>query len=214
MREREQMEKARLREILIRKEREERRRKAKVQTFQGNYYPPTEEDLAQMKAAYIERQENKMEYLKNRQKNKTAEDNIFARPPPKTQTVTTPEIFVDDTMTKADKIRIQKEYAQFLDSQVNAKKLQGGHNIGGNGLDEPDYSRSNLEAQNPYQELREKNNKLKEIPRNPYSRRNYEIGSNSYLKSNPITNPVNTYHFVDRRPSGRLQSGGNNVIRK
>ena len=39
---------------------------------------------------------------------------------------------------------------------------------------------------------------------------------NTYLANNPITNPVNSYKFVDKRrvPSGRLQNSGSNIVGK
>ena len=54
------------------------------------------------------------------------------------------------------------------------------------------------------------------MPQHPYSVKNYNISSNSYLSSNPITNPVNSYKFVDKRrvPSGRLQNSGSNIVGK
>ena len=72
---------------------------------------------------------------------------------------------------------------------------------------------------NPYKALREKNSKFKEIPSNPYSNKNYNFnnpGHDSYLSSNPITNPVNSYKFNAQRKvsSGRLRNLGNNIVNK
>ena len=64
--------------------------------------------------------------------------------------------------------------------------------------------------------MRNKHSKLRYIPQDPYSVKNNNISSNSYLSSNPITNPVNSYKFVDKRraPSGRLQNSGSNIVGK
>lgn len=90
-----------------------------------------------------------------------------------------------------------------LNHKLNKKKLIGLEDIG---------SMDN----NPYSQKRTRKNV--DIPVNPYTRQNYEIGANSYLKSNPILNPVDTYEFVDRRPrrvpSGRLQNSGSNIVSK
>ena len=54
--------------------------------------------------------------------------------------------------------------------------------------------------------MRNKHSKLRDIPQDQYTVKNYNISSNSYLSGNPITNHVNSYKFVDKRriPSGRL----------
>ena len=54
------------------------------------------------------------------------------------------------------------------------------------------------------------------MPQHPYSVKNNNISSNSYLSGNPIKNHVNSYKFVDKRriPSGRLQNNGSNIVGK
>ena len=151
----------------------------------------------------------KMEYLQNKQKNMLSRDNIFStseipKPPPK---------YNNEPMTNADRLRIQREYAQFLDAQINAKNIKKNKN---NGLGSIQSSGYDIGGPNPYQQLRDKHNKLKDIPKDPYSIKNYNISNNSYLPNNPITNPVNSYKFVDRRriSSGRLQNSGSNIVGK
>ena len=151
----------------------------------------------------------KMEYLQNKQKNMLSKDNIFStseipKPPPK---------YNNEPMTNADRLRIQREYAQFLDAQINAKNIKKNKN---NGLGTIQSSGYDIGGPNPYQQLRDKHNKLKDIPKDPYSTKNYNISNNSYLPNNPITNPVNSYKFVDRRriSSGRLQNSGSNIVGK
>ena len=66
----------------------------------------------------------KMEYLKNKQKNLLTKDNIFSvseapKPQPK---------YNNEPLTNADRLRIQREYAQFLDSQINAKNMRENKN--------------------------------------------------------------------------------------
>ena len=65
--------------------------------------------------------------------------------------------------------------------------------------------------------IKERNNKLSDIPKDPYSNKNYNFNSNSnsYLSSNPIINPTNNYQFTDKmRSSETLQNIGNNIIEK
>ena len=152
---------------------------------------------------------SKMEYLQNKQKNLLNKDNIFSvgeipKPQPK---------YSNEPLTNAERLRIQREYAQFLDAQINAKSIK--NKARNNGLGSTQSTGYDVGGPNPYQQLRDKHNKLKDIPQDPYSTKNYNISNNSYLTSNPITNPVNSYKFVDRRRlSGRLQNNGSNIIGK
>jgi ATP-dependent helicase/nuclease subunit A len=58
-----------------------------------------------------------------------------------------------------------------------------------------------------------KHNKFKDIPSNPYSNKNYNYIAGTSMPANPITNPVNSYQFYDRRiPSGRLRDLGTNIV--
>ena len=165
---------------------------------QGSYYdsPYNNEMQMQIPERKSEFSTAKMEYLQNKQKNMLSRDNIFSvsevpKPPPK---------YNNEPLTNADRLRIQREYAQFLDAQINAKMIKNSKNRN-NGLGQIQNTGYDIGGPNPYQQLREKHNKLKDIPQDPYSVKNYNISQNSYLTSNPITNPVNSYKFVDRRKS-------------
>ena len=180
---------------------------------QNEYYQLASSNNDQMQIPEKKSEFNtaKMEYLQNKQKNMLSRDNIFSvseipKPPPK---------YNNDPLTKADRLRIQREYAQFLDAQINAKNIKNNKNKN-NGLGTLQNSGYDVGGPNPYQQLRDKHNRLKDIPQDPYSTKNYNISNNSYLTSNPITNPVNSYKFVDRRrnSSGRLQNNGSNIIGK
>ena len=68
---------------------------------------------------------------------------------------------------------------------------------------------------NPYQSIKDRNNKLNDIPQDPFSNKKYNINSESYLSSNPITNPANSYQYNykgRKRFTGRFQNNGNNII--
>ena len=213
-----EMEKERARQILERQQKENINPQPSQYQNQNDYYPqnynnssPYYHQNYQESAKMSEFNSAKMEYLKNRQKNLLTKDNIFSvsevkRPPPK---------YNNDPLTNADRLRIQREYAQFLDSQINAKNMKEGKNKN-NGLNQVQSSVYEVEGPNPYQQMRMKHSKLRDIPQDPYSVKNYNISSNSYLASNPITNPVNSYKFVDKRrvPSGRLQNSGSSIVGK
>ena len=60
-----------------------------------------------------------------------------------------------------------------------------------------------------------RNNKLKEIPKDPYSNKNFDLNkNNSHLISNPITNPGYRNNYERKRMSERLQNNGTNIIDK
>ena len=211
-----EMEKERARQIL---ERQQKERLIQEQSqnpndyYQQNYnnLTPYNKNNNQEPAKLSEFNSAKIEYLKNRQKNLLTKDNIFSvsetpKPQPK---------YNNEPLTNADRLRIQREYAQFLDSQINAKNIRENRNKN-NGLNLVQSSGYEAEGPNPYEQMRNKHSKLRDIPQDPYSVKNYNISSNSYLASNPITNPVNSYKFVDKRrvPSGRLQNSGSNIVGK
>ena len=214
-----EMKKERARQILERQQKENINPQPSQYQNQNDYYPPNYNNNSssyynqnyQESAKMSEFNSAKMEYLKNRQKNLLTKDNIFSvseikKPPPK---------YNNDPLTNADRLRIQREYAQFLDSQINAKNMKEGKNKN-NGLNQVQSSVYEVEGPNPYQQMRMKHSKLRDIPQDPYSVKNYNISNNSYLASNPITNPVNSYKFVDKRrvPSGRLQNSGSSIVGK
>ena len=212
-----EMEKERAR-ILLERQQREKLNQEKIPNqndyYQQNYnsespYYNNNNNREQIKMS--EFNSAKMEYLKNKQKNLLTKDNIFSisetpKPQPK---------YNNEPLTNADRLRIQREYAQFLDSQINAKNMRENKNKN-NGLNMVQSSGYEVEGPNPYEQMRNKHSKLRDIPQDPYSVKNYNISSNSYLASNPITNPVNSYKFVDKRrvPSGRLQNSGSNIVGK
>ena len=212
-----EMEKERARILLERQQREKLNQEQisnQSEYYQQNYnnespYYNNNNNLEQIKMS--EFNSAKMEYLKNKQKNLLTKDNIFSvsevpKPQPK---------YNNEPLTNADRLRIKREYAQFLDSQINAKNLREKKNKN-NGLNIVQNSGYEVEGPNPYEQMRNKHSKLRDIPKDPYSVKNYNISSNSYLSSNPITNPVNSYKFVDKRrvPRGRLQNSGSNIVGK
>ena len=214
-----EMEKERARQILERQQKDKINEQQSLKQNQNDYYPSNYNDNPsayynpnnQESRKMSEFNSAKMEYMKNRQKNLITKDNIFSvsevqKPPPK---------YNNEPLTNADRLRIQREYAQFLDSQINAKNIRENKNKN-NGLNMVQSSGYEVEGPNPYQQMRYKHSKLRDIPQDPYSVKNYNISNNSYLTSNPITNPVNSYKFVDKRrvPSGRLQNSGSSVVAK
>ena len=214
-----EMEKERARQILERQQKDKINEQQSLKQNQNDYYPSNYNDNPsayynpnnQESRKMSEFNSAKMEYMKNRQKNLITKDNIFSvsevqKPPPK---------YNNEPLTNADRLRIQREYAQFLDSQINAKNIRENKNKN-NGLNMVQSSGYEVEGPNPYQQMRNKHSKLRDIPQDPYSVKNYNISNNSYLTSNPITNPVNSYKFVDKRrvPSGRLQNSGSSVVAK
>lgn len=171
------------------------------------YNPPAN---SQMPERMSEFNSAKMEYLQNKQKNMLSKDNIFSYSEAPKQA---PK-YNNEPLTKTERLRIQREYAQFLDAQINAKNIK--NKIKNNGLGPVQSTGYEVGGPNPYQKLRDKHDRLKDIPQDPYSTKNYNISNNSYLTSNPITNPVSSYKFVDRRKnsSGRLLNNGSNVVGK
>ena len=212
-----EMEKERARQILERQQKErlnQEQSQIPNDYYQQNYNkstPYNKNNNNKESPKLSEFNSAKIEYLKNRQKNLLTKDNIFSvsetpKPQPK---------YNNEPLTNADRLRIQREYAQFLDSQINAKNMRENRNKN-NGLNLVQSSGYEVEGPNPYEQMRNKHSKLRDIPQDPYSVKNYNISSNSYLASNPITNPVNSYKFVDKRrvPSGRLQNSGSNIVGK
>ena len=214
-----EMEKERAR-ILLERQQREKLNQEQIQNqndyYQQNYnnespYYSNNKSREREQIKMSEFNSAKMEYLKNKQKNLLTKDNIFSiseapKPQPK---------YNNEPLTNADRLRIQREYAQFLDSQINAKNMRENKNKN-NGLNMVQSSGYEVEGPNPYEQMRNKHSKLRDIPQDPYSVKNYNISNNTYLASNPITNPVNSYKFVDKRrvPSGRLQNSGSNIVGK
>ena len=186
-----------------------------------NYLLQQNEILSQRKQPQMEdpnialsRQMNNMsldarnEYLANKKKNNSSFNNLLSDEP-----IIPPQdkynSYSPFTISNYDKAQKQKQYKEYLDSQMNAKKLYKDtyYNLE---KGQPTIQQRLNNESNPYLEMREKNNKLSEIPQNPYSSKNYNFGKNSSLSNNPITNT--SYNENRRVSSGRLQSLGNNIV--
>jgi len=154
------------------------------------------------------------EYILNKRKNMTSYEDIYKGKEY--------QVNPSNNIDKNRKFEKQKEYAKILEGQINSKNLyyETIRNLSKNS--EPERDRFKYDnnllfgGMNPYMKIKERNNKLSDIPKDPYSNKNYNINSNnSYLSSNPIINPGNSYHNNDRiRSSERLQNNGNIIIEK
>ena len=161
---------------------------------------------------------SKNEYMQNKQKNMLSNYDIFKG---KEYYQTQYKQKDDSNNPKFGKLEKQREYAKFLEGQINSKRIyeETIKNLSKNSEPEIEKYRNNnmmiFGGMNPYQKIKERNNKLNDIPQDPYSNKSYNINSDSYLSSNPITNPVNSYQFNGRRRfSGRFQNNGSNIIGK
>ena len=157
-------------------------------------------------------EESHNEYLANKQRNNLSFNSLLTAP----QKPPTPK-YDDKPILYNNKIQQQRQYKEYLDSQINAKKIYRDtvESLTQNALNN---AKANLTSQpiqvdNPYKAIRDKHNKFKDIPSNPYSNKNYNYIAGSSMPANPITNPVNSYQFYDRRiPSGRLRDLGTNIV--
>ena len=158
------------------------------------------------------------EYLLNKQKNMISNYDIY-KGKNYFQTQYKPKEDVNEP--KYGKLEKQREYARFLEGQINSKRIyeETIRNLSKNS--EPDresiknHNMMIFGGMNPYQKIKERNNKLSDIPKDPYSNKSYSSNSNSFLTSNPITNPNSyQYNHEKRRISGRLQNNGNIIIGK
>ncbi len=191
------------------------------------FKPPaqyTNEELTDQMRKLSLRNETRNEYMANKNKNVNSYTKITSIDPLPQQ----PPKYTNEPMSEDKKLERQRQYKEYLDQQLNAKQIykdtmnnlkqnaQLNMQINMNGLNEGNYSANNNNGNNPYKDLREKNNKFSEVAPNPFTaNRNYNFGDSSNLKANPITNPVNSYTFNDRRiPNDRLQNIGNNVVKK
>ena len=160
--ERLEMEKERARQILERQQKENINPQPSQYKNQSDYYSPNYNNNSSPyynqnypeSTKMSEFNSAKMEYLKNRQKNLLTKDNIFSvseikKPPPK---------YNNDPLTNADRLKIQREYAQFLDSQINAKNMKEGKNKN-NGLNQVQTSTYEVEVPIPYQQMGMKHSK-------------------------------------------------------
>ena len=158
------------------------------------------------------------EYLLNKQKNMISNYDIYKG---KNYFQTQYKPKEDENEPKYGKLEKQREYARFLEGQINSKRIyeETIRNLSKNS--EPDresiknHNMMIFGGMNPYQKIKERNNKLSDIPKDPYSNKSYSSNSNSFLTSNPITNPNSyQYNHEKRRISGRLQNNGNIIIGK
>ena len=164
---------------------------------------------------------SKNEYLLNKQKNMISNYDIY-KGKEYFQTQYQNKQKDDENNPKYGKLEKQREYAKFLEGQINSKRIyeETIRNLSKNS--EPDRERlknSNMMVfggMNPYQKIKDRNSKLNDIPKDPYSNKNYNPDTNSFLSSNPITNTGNSYQYNNgrRRVSGRLQNNGNIIIGK
>ena len=149
--------------------------------------------------------ESKNEYLINKKKNLSSFGNLRYD-----NQIYEKDNFINYnpfTISTFNEIPKQNKLKNNLDSQLNAKQLyiDTYYNLENGQVEK-------IKRDNPYLELRERKNKINEINVNPYNQRSYNFGD-SYLNYNPILNPGNYIH--DRNiSSGRLQSLGNNIIKK
>ena len=154
------------------------------------------------------------EYILNKRKNMTSYDDIYKGKEY--------QMNQRNLNEKNKKLEQQREYAKILEGQINSKNIyyETMRNLSKNSEPERDrfkYDNNLLFGNmNPYTKIKERNNKLNDIPNDPYSNKNFNFNSNnSYLSSNPIINPGNNYNFNDRIRSGeRLQNNGNIIIQK
>ena len=163
---------------------------------------------------------SKNEYLLNKQKNKISNYDIFnGKDYIQTQYQNKKN---DEDNPKYGKLKKQREYAQFLEGQINSKRIyeETIRNLSKNSEPELERLKNNnmmiFGGMNPYQKIKERNSKLNDIPKDPYSNKEYNINADSFLSSNPITNPSNSYQYNNgrRRVSERFQNNGNIIIGK
>ena len=164
---------------------------------------------------------SKNEYLLNKQKNMMSNYDIF-KGKNYFQTQYQNNQIHNENNPKYGKLEKQREYAKVLEGQINSKRIyeETIRNLSKNSEPERErYQNNNMMVfggMNPYQKIKDRNNKLNDIPNDPYSNKNYNINTNSFLSSNPITNPGGNYqnNNVRRKISGRFQNNGNIIIGK
>jgi len=136
------------------------------------------------------------EFNENKRKNMYSEDHIFHV----RQTPQAPPKYNDEPLTDKEKRQIQRDYSKFLDWQINEKNKRNSKTPF-NQKYNPILDNNNVidnkfdEGHNPYQQMREKNNAMNDIPPNPYSNKNYDINSKSNLGYNPISQPNYNKNF-------------------
>lgn len=94
----------------------------------------------------------------------------------------------------------QQQYKEILDSQVQTKKnnMEKLNKLMNNEIKINDYNNNN--GYNAYKEMQVRNNKLSDVPGDPFKANMYSIGAHSDLPNNPITSPKEyEYSFLGRR---------------
>lgn len=165
---------------------------------------------------------SKNEYLLNKQKNMISNYDIFKGKDYFQTHYQNQNKENDVNNPKYGKLEKQREYAKFLEGQINSKRIyeETIRNLSKNSEPEIERLKNNnmmiFGGMNPYQKIKERNSKLNDIPKDPYSNKEYNINADSFLSSNPITNPMNSYQYNSgrRRASGRLQNNGNIIMGK
>ena len=123
--------------------------------------------------------DSRKEYLHNKTYNTSSIGNIITDPYTKK-----PQNELSDYKQR---IRNERHYKELLDDQII-------------------YTNNNYRPlrrvytnPNPYEVIREKNSPFYEIPHDPYNLKTYNFDVTSSLPNNPITNPINSYRFRDKR---------------
>ena len=119
------------------------------------------------------------EYILNKRKNMTSYDDIYKGK----------EYHMNqkNANEKNRKLEKQREYAKILESQMNSKNIyyETIRNLSKNSEPERDrfkYDNNLLFGNmNPYTKIKERNNKLNDIPKDPYSNSNFNISSLFYI---------------------------------
>ena len=159
------------------------------------------------------------EYLLNRQKNMLSNYDIYNG---KDYFQTQYKQNDDEINSKFGKKEKQREYAKFLEGQINSKKIyeETYKNLSKNSDPQIERMRNRnmmiFGGMSPFQQIKERNNKLNDIPKDPFSNHNYNINS-TFLSSNIIANTGNNYqpNFNKGRRrviNGRFANNGNNII--
>ena len=161
------------------------------------------------------------EYLLNKQKNMLSNNDIYSG---KSYFQTQYKQNTDELNPKFGKREKQREYAKILEGQINSKKIyeETYKNLSKNSDPQIERFRNRnmmiFGGMSPFQQIKERNNKLNDIPRDPYSNHNYNINS-SFLNSNIIANTGNEYEpninkGRRRVVNSRFANNGNIIIGK
>ncbi len=139
---------------------------------------------------------SRKEYIYNKFYNTASKGNIITDPYSKKA--------INQISEYKKRIKKERDYKELLDEQIiytsnNYRPL-----------------RRSYTNPNPYKEIREKNSPFYELPIDPYNLKSYNYNVISSLPNNPITNPVNSYLFKDKRKpyNGYFKNLGINIIKK